>query len=403
MIKDFLLFCSGADLGILKQDVCKTEYNKYAGIGSAVFFTALFAFISASYALFTVFNSVEFSLLLGFIWGLFIFSLDRYIVSTLKKENSNYHQNIIINGFFNKVVEIIKASPRIVLAILLGILISKPLELKIFEQEIETELVKMQQKVFKEQEDKVRERYLPNVQRRNEELAKLQSEIDTKKKRYDDLEIIAQQEADGTGGSGKANLGPIYRTKKADADRAYEEYKSVLDKNQPLINDLRGKNSIEDTQLKEETTGLSRNKFDGLLARLTALGSLADNDATADRTVTGVNLLFIFFELVPLLFKILTDKGIYDIKLQMLEEKINSEEIEKISQLNDEINRRIKIKVAENQNIVDREREDNQALMQLISDAQLSIAEEIIKHWKDGELQKIKENPNQYTGNLDES
>jgi type III secretory pathway component EscR len=303
-----------------------------------------------------------------------------------------------VNGIINKIVEIIKASPRIVLAILLGILISKPLELKIFEQEIETELVKIQQIVSKEQEDKIKERYLPNIERTNTEIAKFQSEIDNKKQEYNNREKIAQQEADGTGGSGNPNLGPIYKVKKEDANRAYNEYQIVYAKNQPEIDKLREQNSKEEEKMKAEFTNSEKVKFDGLLARLNALGSLAEQDDTANQTITGVNLLFIFFEVVPLLFKILTDRGIYDIKLEKVEEKVRASEIEKISSLNDEINRKINLKMAENQNILERESEDNRLLMKKISDAQFAITDKILSDWKKRELQKIEDEPHKYIG-----
>ena len=55
------------------------------------------------------------------------------------------------------------ATPRIILAILIAIVIAKPLELKIFESEIEAELVQMEQEQFKKQDDLVRERYTANI------------------------------------------------------------------------------------------------------------------------------------------------------------------------------------------------------------------------------------------------
>ena len=122
MLKQFLLICSGSDTTIL-NDCSVGEQNKYAGIGATVFFTALMAFIAASYALFTVFDNLPASIFFGFIWGLLIFNLDRFIVSTIKKRN-------------NFVDELIQASPRILLAIIIAVVISKPLEMKIFEKEI---------------------------------------------------------------------------------------------------------------------------------------------------------------------------------------------------------------------------------------------------------------------------
>lgn len=86
MLQRFFILCSGADTPILKT--CSAgEQNKYAGIGATVFFTALMAFIACSYALYTVFDNIYAAIFFGLVWGLLIFNLDRFIVSTLKKRN----------------------------------------------------------------------------------------------------------------------------------------------------------------------------------------------------------------------------------------------------------------------------------------------------------------------------
>ncbi|CAM1369542.1 conserved protein of unknown function [Tenacibaculum soleae] len=88
MLKQFFLICSGVDLQLIK-DCANGEQNKYAGIGATVFFTALMAAIACSYALFTIFDNLYSAIFFGFIWGLLIFNLDRFIVSTIKKEFQN--------------------------------------------------------------------------------------------------------------------------------------------------------------------------------------------------------------------------------------------------------------------------------------------------------------------------
>src|SRR5690606_2285052 len=122
MIQRFFILCSGADSAILKT--CSPgERTKYAGIGATVFFTAVMAFIASSYALYTVFDNIWTSIFFGLIWGLLIFNLDRFIVSTIKKRDH-----------FKS--ELLQATPRILLAVIIALVISKPLELKIFEKEI---------------------------------------------------------------------------------------------------------------------------------------------------------------------------------------------------------------------------------------------------------------------------
>ncbi len=112
MLKSFFLLCSGVDKNLL-QGCSEGEQTKYVGIGATVFFTAVMAFIASAYALFTVFDSVYPALLFGVVWGLLIFNLDRFIVSTIRKRDS----------FLN---ELIQASPRIILAVIIAIVISKP-------------------------------------------------------------------------------------------------------------------------------------------------------------------------------------------------------------------------------------------------------------------------------------
>jgi len=122
MLQHFFIFCSGADTDILEE--CSAgEKTKYAGIGATVFFTAVMATIAGSYALYTVFDNLFTAVFFGLIWGLLIFNLDRFIVSTIKKSDN----------FFD---ELIQASPRILLAMIIAVVIAKPLELKIFEKEI---------------------------------------------------------------------------------------------------------------------------------------------------------------------------------------------------------------------------------------------------------------------------
>src|SRR5690606_21041115 len=128
-ITDFFWFCSGAHIDTLKKH--PTEHNKYVGIGATIFFTALFASLSGGYAMYFVFAGNPaaplFAILFGMIWGLAIFNLDRYIVSSIGKSGTTNQQ-------------IMQATPRILLAIMIGIVISRPLELKIFDKEIREKL-----------------------------------------------------------------------------------------------------------------------------------------------------------------------------------------------------------------------------------------------------------------------
>lgn len=127
-INEFFWLCSGVNRKVLRQ--CPTEYAKYAGMGGTIFFTACMAALSGGYAISTVFDDKWVSMGFGLFWGMLIFNLDRLIVNTMYSDGK-----VTISW-----QEFVSGLPRIVMAIFLGIVISTPLELKIFEDAIDIKI-----------------------------------------------------------------------------------------------------------------------------------------------------------------------------------------------------------------------------------------------------------------------
>lgn len=299
-IRQFFLICSGAHLPMLRR--APVETNKYAGIGGTIFFTGLLAALSGGYALWTVFREPWAAVLFGLVWGLMIFNLDRYIVSSMKKRER-----------FGQ--ELWMAMPRIILAVLIAVVISKPLELQIFDREIQAELVLMEQAKFKAQEDKVKERYQGRTQELAGRLQALQQQIDVQMARRDTLMLLAQQEADGTGGSRVKNLGPIYKAKKADADSAT----AALTRLQHQYAGLQQELAAQDSTTATAVAQLKRGSLDGLASRLDALGTLTQTSAPIRWANWFIMLLFIAIETAPVFVKLISPRGPYDDLLEQHE------------------------------------------------------------------------------------
>ncbi len=324
-IISFFWFCSGADTELLKK--CPTETSKYTGIGATVFLTGVFAFLSASYALYTVFDNVWSAILFGLVWGIMIFNLDRFIVSSMRKERKPHR-------------ELLMALPRLILAVLISIVIARPLELKIFEKEIAPELVLMQQEKYAAQEEQVRSRFLPGQDSLQLQIDGLKAEIVAKQSQRDDLLRMAREEADGTGGSMRRNPGPIYKLKKADADKADAELKVLMAENNALIKSMQTMKAASVTAMNRELDALSRSPMDGPAARMEALDRVTQHSDAILWAHWFILLLFIAIETAPVFVKLVSPRGPYDSLLRKEEHPFTVEESESIARTNAEAKKR---------------------------------------------------------------
>ena len=296
MLKRFFLLCSGVDSDIVNS--CSNgEQNKYAGIGATVFFTAVMAFIASSYALFTVFDNLYTAVFFGLIWGLLIFNLDRFIVSTIKKRD-------------NFLDELIQASPRIVLAVIIAIVISKPLEIKIFEKEINTVLLKEKNELAVANKNQVTNYFKSDVDKNKAEIDSLKSSVTKKEKEVANLYQSYITEAEGSAGTKKIGKGPIYKEKRIAHDLASKQLDSLKINNAKIIaeKEVRAKTLQADVDKKVTDTQPIIDSFDGLMARINALNKLPWLPSFF------IMLLFLAIETSPIIAKLLSPKGEFDFK-----------------------------------------------------------------------------------------
>ena len=330
-VKRFLLLCSGVDQRILVQ--CPSDENKYIGIGGTVLFTGILAFFSAGYAIYTVFDSYFFAIAFGLAWGLMIFNLDRYIVSSMKSRGAFWRDFVV-------------AFPRLILAVLLALVISKPLELKIFQKEIDAELITMEQEVYKTQETKLKSRFQEQIEGYQKEAAALQSELDVLAAKRDTLNLMAIQEADGTGGSGHKNLGPIYRIKKAKADEAQAELDAGQQRILPLIVEKQQAARQTDSLMQAEIVSLERKAYGGMAARMEALDRLGKGSEAIFFANIFIILLFIAIETSPIFVKLISPRSPYDFLLHQHEHVFEMDNLEKVTLLRNATQNKVEFNTA---------------------------------------------------------
>lgn len=311
-LKYFFWWCAGVHKETLQE--YPEEHSKYVSIGATIFFTGLFASLAGGYALYFIFSGSSFafiySALFGLMWGLAIFNLDRYIVLSIDKSK-------------NSGMQLLQALPRILLAILIGIVISRPLELKIFDKEIKehlrVEYLKQQQAKI----DTLNNTFESKYQVEYEQLTRIKTQADSLESAIKTSRQQLNHEIFGTKTnetSGVLGYGPYAKMKE-----------SNLKKEEVFLDTLRNRIQFKESQLlvRKEKEGLldqhilsdksldSAVSIAGFADRNAALANLHKNtDGTEDLStkyaVAFISLLFIFFECLPVFVKLMSGKDTYD-------------------------------------------------------------------------------------------
>ncbi|MEO6176502.1 MAG: DUF4407 domain-containing protein [Flavobacterium circumlabens] len=357
MLKQFFILCSGVDRDLL--DGCSEgEQTKYVGIGATVFFTAVMAFLASAYALFTVFDSIYPALIFGFVWSLLIFNLDRFIVSTIKKRDR----------FLD---EFLQATPRILLAVIIAIVISKPLEIKIFEKEINTVLLKEKNEMELANKKQVGNYFKSDLDKNKAEITALKNDILKKEKEVNALYSTYITEAEGTAGTKKLGKGPVYKEKREKHDASLKEFATLKAANEAKIaeKEKTGKQLQSDLDKKVSQTQPIIEGFDGLMARINALDKLPWLPSFF------IMLLFLAIETSPIIAKLLAPKGEFDFKQEEAETAMkatlsqNKYQRDLLVKTSAEMHDRVYSDIAEDKSLYDLQRKNAKELLELQSNS----------------------------------
>lgn len=318
-ISRFFWFCSGAHIATLEK--YPTEHNKYTGIGATIFFTGLFAALSGGYAMYFVFSgsagAVWFALLFGMLWGLAIFNMDRYIVSSINKSAPTGKQ-------------LLQATPRILLAIMIGIVISRPLELKIFDKEIRERLKVTYLNNQRSKIDTLNmafgNKYKIEMGKLNEARAQrdsLQNSIRSDRQKLN-YEIFGNKTTETSGIMG---YGPYAKRKETELQHREQELDTLSAGVRRLEEFIDGRKQFDGMMSEKLYTGKDLDSLASIAGfadrnwALSQLGISPDGkkDSSTSIAVTFIGLLFVFFECLPVFVKLMSGRGPYDHAVQNTE------------------------------------------------------------------------------------
>jgi hypothetical protein len=303
----FLWWCAGAYQDLLKD--CPSEQTKYAGLGGVLLATFVLAALSSGYAIYSVFNDPAWAVAFAIIWGLIIFNFDRFLVTTMRKYGVSRRKQIWM------------AVPRLVLALLIGFTIARPLELKIFEKEIDVQVTaNRHQKILLNDSLLQAENrsVLTAAQQDRDRLTARQLALEDTLHRLQDAYV---QEADGTGGSQRRGIDKLTRLKQ-------EAYNTALQQATPELQQLHQQIGYQDSLIRQANAGRDvRNKqYEaqvtadvGFLERNKALSDLSARESSVWWANLLISLLIILIETAPVLSKLIMTTGPYDLVLAQME------------------------------------------------------------------------------------
>jgi len=395
---------AGADSLLLERSTYSDQI-KYFCLGGIVVATGVMAALAGGYAIYTIFepkgNALDgmltdkavdagtkakdlihfptliISVLFGVIWGLIIYNIDRFIVTSTGKGDGTE----AITG-----QEFKSAIPRIVMGLVIALTISKPIEIRMFKGEIDAKLSELQDKEYTNRKLIIDKNLESEIQTEKEKIEVISAD---RKQISDKLNEFSARFADETmGKAGARGYGP--EAKKMEEEKNYWSIKlDEFDK----INSVelkRLKNNIEDVEEKRKEkyhkAELEVAAMDGLLIRLKLAHEIAGWVISF-----FITLLFVVIELTPIFFKMMLIKGPYDYMDDNIRDLARAEAGIEIEydfykdkhgmEKHKIINHGAELKMKERKQILE---------------AQEEINAQIISKWKAAKLKDVETNPTNY-------
>ncbi|MFM6265664.1 MAG: DUF4407 domain-containing protein, partial [Dolichospermum sp.] len=264
------------------------------------------------------------------VWSCTIFNLDRFFILTANQEKSASKSQFFMTSIL-----------RLSIAVLLSLVVAKPLELRLFEREINQELQlaevdKQREARLKQQEEWDNSSESIEIKKIDLQIQSLMKEEKLQSDKLDKTAVDAIQE-------GKSGQGSIYK----DIDKRRKELEATKSDLKSRINGLKSERENLRKQ-RDKRLGESVNRLNispsqlpkrditttgSLLERLSALERLSKRDPTVAATNLLTTILFIIIEISPILVKMLSKQGLYEELLEKEKKyKTSQEKLHKIKE-----------------------------------------------------------------------
>lgn len=392
----FLWKCAGGDRYLLERSTYSDQI-KYMCLGGIVFATGAMAGLAGGYAFYTIFEprgsaienpidttTIFLALFFGIVWGLMIFNIDRFIVTSTGKGDGT---EAITLG------ELKSAFPRIIMGVIIAMTISKPVEIRMFKTEID---IKLREKQLEQQADyqkKVDQTFNDREKLLDKEFGSIAKERDALNDRIKNSEKEYIDQLNGRVAGSVPGDGKLAGALKAKLDDLTNQLKDFDNKNGKNLAELnKRKDEMRLAKDKERNNNeIIANGLDGLLERIKI-----SHEVAGFWISLFITLLFMAIELTPIFFKLMLTKTTYDYLAENRDELIKAESgIE------------VRYDYYKDKQGVERHLTINHEADKLmfekikVSEIQRELTEYAVQKYKEREMKKIDSNLDEYIKNIE--
>lgn len=293
--------------GHQKEIIAETKVDNYRAtiVGAILLMVGIYATLAWTFFFSTVMESVLLALLGGLFAGFFILLFDRALISSMSYGKRNFWA----------------LSFRFALALILGVFLSQPIILKLYEPDIKREAVILIDKKNQERKNELDKMYAPERAGLSNRLLTINKAIDDKRNQLLENEAAFKAEMDGTGGTGRWGYHTVSQKKESIYKKDLAELEEMKKAAQPELQMIDARlDTIQADINRQLKAFMAATQNQGFLIQAEALQSLITTDKTNTLRNRYILLMVILtlIELSALISKLILDTGSYSRKVDYI-------------------------------------------------------------------------------------
>ncbi len=309
-VNRFLWAISGHQRDIIQET--KVDSYRATVVGAILLMVGIYATLAWTFFFSTVMESTLLALICGLFAGFFILLFDRALICSISYGKKNFWA----------------LSFRFTLALILGIFLSQPIILKLYEPDIKREAAILVDRKNQERKKEIEQLYGREISDLQARKKQINDAISNKQEQLLINEDAFKKEMDGSGGTGRWGYHTVSQKKESIYKKDLAELEELKNQTQPELKTIDTRlDTIQADINRQLLSFVSATQNQGFLIQAEALQSLLKSDKT-NTLVSRYYLLMVILtliELSALISKLILETGSYGRKVDYYIDKEKKE------------------------------------------------------------------------------